>query len=118
MKNKRPITTMKLFDQVSIAASQDEDSVVVDLREIAQNGYFSIYYVITGTGTLKLEYQASAEKSGTYVTPNGASEITTGLTAGQGMYSFSPMLSPFLRIKATETGGANAAVLSLFLNVQ
>lgn len=52
------------------------------------------------------------------IEPAGASDAATGLTAGNAAASFNPVLSPFLKIKATETGGAQGVGLSLWLNVQ
>lgn len=118
MKGQRPITTIKLFSNESIAASGSATSVAVDLREIAQEGRFSVYSAITGSGTVKIEYLVAPEEDGTYIEPAGASDVATGLAAGSAAASFSPVVAPFLRIKATETGGANGVGLSLWLNVQ
>lgn len=118
MKGQRPVTTIKLFSSQNIAASASATSGAVDLREIAQEGRFSIYATVTGSGTLKLEYLVAPEKDGTFIEPAGASDVATGLTAGNAAASFSPVLAPFLKIKATETGGAQGVTLSLWLNIQ
>ncbi len=118
MKQRRPITTMKLFDGEALAAGGSADSVAVDLRDIAQNRAFSVFYTVAGSGTVKLEYLVSAEKDGAYVEPSGASDIGATLAAGSDVLGFSPELAPFLKIRATEDGGLNPATLTLWLNVQ
>jgi hypothetical protein len=118
MKGQRPITTIKMFSAQSIAASESATSVVVDLREIAQEGYFSVYATVAGSGALKLEYLVAPGKDGAFIEPAAASDIATGLTAGNAAASFSPVLSPFMKMKAPETGGAQGVVLSLWLNAQ
>ena len=75
MKGQRPLTTMKLFDGVAIAKNGTESSVAIDLREIAQNGLFSIQSIMAGTGTLKLEYLLSSTENGNYIEPDAASDI-------------------------------------------
>lgn len=118
MKGQRPITTIKLFSAQSIAASESATSVAVDLREIAQEGYFSVYATVSGSGVLKLEYLIAPEKYGTFIEPAAADDIATGLAAGNAAASFSPVLTPFMKVKATETDGAQGVVLSLWLNAQ
>ena len=118
MYNQRPIVTMKLFNEVAIEASGDEDSAIIDLREIAQAGFFSVGYTITGSGTVELTYLVGSEKDGAFVTPAAASPIGSTLAAGSGFLSFGPILAPFIKIKATEDGGAAGAVLTLSINIQ
>lgn len=112
------ITTTRLLTAHSLAASAVKDSGAVDLRHIMDNGRLSVSYTITGTGTVKLEYLAAPTKDGPFIEPAGASDIGTGLTVGSGSFAFTPILTPFIKIRATETGAANAAVLTLDLNVQ
>lgn len=117
MKNERPITTMQLFKNVTIPAGTDEEAVPIDLREIAQAGFFSVYHEISGTGTVKLEYKVGVGQNGNYVTPDGAEAIGETLS-GNGLLSFGPPLAPWLKIIATEDGGAADAVISLWVNIQ
>ena len=114
----KTIKTEKLLDAVSINAAGVELTVPVDLREIVEVGKFSLSYTITGTGTIKLEYLVCPTKDGTYIAPAGVDPIGSTLAVGSGSIAFTPVLSPFIKIRATEDGGAAAAVLSLWLNVQ
>jgi len=122
----REITVIKLFDAQSIAASGNASQPAegIDLQRFAQGGNFSVQYLITGDGTLKLEYNLSNDGA-TYVEPTGASDIGSSLTKttgpggdGKDILSFNPMLARYLKIKATETGTAQAAVLTLWLAIQ
>jgi len=125
MKDNNPITTFKLFTGTSIAASGSLTSEVVDLRRIANNGLFSAYFIITGDGTAKVEYLLCATENGTYIEPSTASDIASSQTKTSGpgsdgvvLVSFEPELAPFMKIKITETGTAQAITPNLWLNVQ
>jgi hypothetical protein len=129
-KGLRPITSYNVFQDAtyasgarSIAASQSAISVAFDLRQVAQEGIFSIDYTITGSGTAKIEYLLCATAGGTFVEPSAAADIASGLTStsgtsGRDLITFEPEMAPFMKIKVTETGGAQAVVPTLWLNVQ
>ena len=119
MFNKRPITITELFKSLSLNASGNQESVAVDLRQIAQNGFFSLFYNFTGSGTLKLEYLNGYEKSGPFVEPSNATDIGATLGAGSDWLSFTPILAPWMKIKATEDGGVNSiTIVTLQLAIQ
>lgn len=86
--------------------------------EIAQNGYFSVEWTITGSGVIALTYTVCSTSGGTYFTPTGGGSIITGLTAGTGGISFFPEPYPFIKLVATETGAAASAVITLQFNIQ
>lgn len=110
------IWTFDLFSAEEIAASDNASSDACDVRATAPNDKFAIHYTITGTGTLKLEYLLSYYEGGTYLTPAGASDIATGLVAGSDIVVLTPYaIAPFMKIKATETGGVNAATITAHL---
>lgn len=112
------IKTIQLFSAQAITQNNNVSSVDVDLRKLCPNYQFSVGYVFTGTGTLKLEYLVASKKDGTFAEPAGASDIAAALTAGNGTISFSPVLAPFLKIKATENNVGAITALDLWLNVQ
>lgn len=110
------IEVYKLFSAETIALSASATSAAVNVQQ--RSGIFSIQYTFTGTGTAKLEYLVSLDGV-TYTEPSEALDIASGLSAGTDVVSFAPVLAPFIKIKITETGGANAVVFtSLFLAVQ
>lgn len=124
-KGLRPITTINVFNESkSTAASQTSTSQVIDLREICQEGLFSIQYLISGDGTATLAYTVCSTHDGTFYTPTGGGSITSGLTktsgngAGLGGLTFEVEQFPFMKITVTETGTSSAVVATLFLNIQ
>jgi len=111
-----------LFSAEEIPADSSSTSEILDLR--GRTGIFSVYYEITGSGTLKLEYLISHDGKN-FVNPTGATEIGADLTASSGTDSdgkdildFDPEIAPFIKIKATETGKSDAPTLTLSIAVQ
>ena len=102
---------------VSVAASDSSTSAAIDLEQWRPTGYFTVYWVLTGTGTAKFEYLVSLDGTN-YVEPSGASDIASGKTAGSDIVSFTPVVAPYMKIKVTETGGANAVTATVYLCVQ
>jgi hypothetical protein len=119
----RTITTYNVFDGAqTVVKNTAETSSAIDLRSSAENGYFSLEYLITGDGTLTLSYIMCSTEKGTYFTPTGASAIATGLTktsgaSGLGGLTFYPEEFPFIKIVATETVNSANAIVTLKLNV-
>jgi len=111
------IVCATMQDGVTITASGSDTSGPFDLKRRA--GYFSLQIEISGTGTAKIEYLLS--NNGTdYIEPATATDIATGVTAANDneIYSFSPELARYLKIKVTETGGANSVTVTTTLCVQ
>lgn len=116
----------------AITASSSYTSAAIDLAElvgansraIRPDGFFGLQYTITGNGTAKIEYLLSNDGT-TYVEPSAATDIATGLTKtsgpgsdGKDYVAFSPEVSRYLKIKVTETGGANSVTGVLQLAIQ
>jgi hypothetical protein len=122
----RDITTINVFQGAkTVVKNTAETSDAFRLRMPAQNGVFSIEYLITGDGTVTLSYTVCSTKTGTYFTPTNATSIVAGITktsgsggAGIGGISFTPPMFPWMKIVATETGTSNNAVVTLKLNIQ
>ena len=117
MKGQRPITTMKIFDAEALALSGTKTSGAIDLREIAQDYDFSIEYIITGSGTITIEYLLCSTLDGTYIDA-GTNLLTAG--TGASLVAFTsgePELAPFMKIKITETG-TDTAIVTVYLNIQ
>ena len=45
MFNKRPITITELFKSLNLNAAGNQESVAVNLRQIAQNGFFPFFTI-------------------------------------------------------------------------
>jgi len=115
----RIIMSMEMFDAEALIASGTADSPPIDLRNLALSWRFSVQYVITGTGTCKIEYLLAQTKTGTYY--NIGTDIGATLAAGNGFLNFAagePYLAPFMKIRITEDGGANAIGVTVNLNLQ
>jgi len=132
-KGMRPITSYNVFATTdggsyasgarTITKNTSVTSGAFDLKEVAQDGIFSIEYLITGDGTVKIEYLLCSTATGTFVEPSTAVDIASGLTktsgtSGQDIITFNPELAPFMKLKVTETGTSSDAVVTLKLNIQ
>ena len=119
MYNQRPIATNNLAPTAqAVTKSGTFTSQEVDLRQIAQDGIFSLEYTFTGSGVLTWTYTVCSTEDGTYFTPSGAADIATSTTTGTDGVSFEPELFPFMKIVATETGTNTASITGLYLNIQ
>lgn len=120
------IHNRKIFNAVTISASGNSSSEKIDLRSLANGGFFSLQYAITGDGTCKFEYLLSNEDAATtMIEPSTASDIGSSLTKTSGpgsdgvdLLTFSPELARWLQIKCTETGGANGVVITAWIAIQ
>jgi len=115
---KESISTMKLFEGQAIAQGGVVTSVPVDLREISARGAFALHLIQAGAGTSKIEYLVAPTKDGAYLEPSGASDIVVAQAAGSNLIPFTPSLTPWLKIRATENGVGTITSLDLWLHVQ
>lgn len=107
------IRVIPLADLVGeISASGTATSEVIDLNKLRASGFFSLEFVTTGSGTLKAEYLMSSTSTGTFVEPEGASDITTTLATGTKIVGFNTDPAPFMKIKLTEDGGASSVTVT------
>lgn len=117
-KGLRPITTYNVFGgSQTVTTAAAITSEPFDLREIAQDGLFSIDYSnTTSGGTLALTYTVCSTKNGTYFTPTGGGTIVSGLSTATGGLAFEPEMFPFMKIVATAT--TQSCVVTVHLNIQ
>jgi hypothetical protein len=115
---------LKLFDAEAVALSASATSVAMDLSTYKPAGVFSVQIEVTGDGTVTLAYEVSVNGVD-FVVPTGASEIVTGFTktggvaaGGKDLIAFYPEPCRFLRLKVTETAGANAIAINAWLCIQ
>jgi hypothetical protein len=124
----RPITTKRVFNMKKVAPGQTIESKAIPLSEIAQNGYFSAEYLISGDGTMNLTYKMSSKESGPFFVPESASIANVGIVKngltktsgvnGSGGISFKCPLFPFIKFYAVETGGVFPVQADIRINVQ
>lgn len=84
------------------AISQAGTTTSDPVRVVQAEGYFSLLIQTSGAGTLKIEYECSDTQSGTFITPSSAGDIASAHAAGDDIYTFTPPVCEWLRIKITE----------------
>lgn len=115
------VRRQKVFTTQAVTAGATVTSGVFNVKNSVGN--FSLINVLTGTGTAKINYTVCATKDGTFVAPNvdgqtTAGQIAASLTSGTWAGKFSPMLTPYMKITVTETGGANPVTVTTTLMFQ
>ena len=123
-----PIKVHPLFINKSLSAGDSGTSNAIDLRYEAQRGKFAIQAsVAAGTagtaGTTIFTYQLASSLDGTYTAPSAAVAMGTFGTASLADFqSFEPILGPFMKVVATQTGsgtdGFDSVISSANLIVQ
>lgn len=113
-----PIQTMKIMSSQAISQAGNVTSDIIDLRKIVQANKFGISYTMVGAGTVKLEYLVAPTRDGIFLEPAAASDIVGAMTATSGHLSFTPIVAPFMKIKATENNAGAITSLDLWFHVQ
>ena len=108
----------------SIALSTSETTAAIDLALYANTFKFSAQLDMAGDGTMTLEYLCSNDNIN-FVAPAGNDIVTGWLkTDGPGgdgqtaPIEFEPPMCKYLKLKATETGGANTITPTVVLAIQ
>ncbi len=122
-----PITVHSLLKDVQLSAGDTGTSPAVDLRYAAQRGKFALNPIValgtSGTaGTTVFSYLCAPSLNGTYVAPSAAVAIgTMGTALGGNVIDFEPVMAPFMKIVATQSGAGsagNASKITVNLFVQ
>jgi hypothetical protein len=114
---KKGYSQLAVWRTTTLAAGNNALSNPIDIRGI--DGYLSAGWVITGTGAVRFEILSCLD--GTNYLDLSADiaagqTVTSGPDAnGKNGASITTVPAPFIKIRMTETGGANAAVVSFFL---
>lgn len=121
---ERRIKTFGLFKDTAINAGTSGISGPIDLRDIADNGYFSLSYSVgkvgtsTTAGTVTFEYLGCPVYDGTYVAPTGSLFGTqSGTAGGSDIIPLTPPVIPFIKIRAN-VGTSCSASVTAQLHVQ
>jgi hypothetical protein len=121
------ITVIPLFKNLSLSAGESGTSDPIDLRYIASKWTFSLSHSIaagtsTTCGTSNFSYKVSQTLNGVYVNPPSPGTFgTTGPAILPSVITFTPALTPFMRIIAAQAGAGTAGANSKInaeLNVQ
>ena len=113
-------------DEVAIGAGLSSLSKVVELTKAALAGFLAVQWVVTGTGTCKVEFLASIDGINfsvpldptIFATPTLVDPIQEGITAGNAIKGFQPPLCRWVKILFTETGGVNPVTVTNNVSVQ
>lgn len=97
----------------AVSASATYTTNEINLDKKANAGIFAVYYTISGSGTAKIDYQASFDNKN-WITPTTGNSIGSSLTAGSDILSFSPVPCAYMRFLVTETGGVSAIAVTRF----
>jgi len=128
--NEHDIKTYPLIDKKSIAASGSFTSDIINLEDIKAEGNITIQVEVTGTGTATIEFEQSnsfntTDLTGDFVKPSSGSSIVTGFTVtsgsgsnGKDLFNVPAFNSKVLRMVITETGTANAIIVSMWVSIQ
>jgi hypothetical protein len=106
-----------ILNSVTIAASGSVTSPAIMLGD--RHLKHSIYYVVTGDGTLKIEYEASPDGENYVTMATAVAELKTKTTGEQsnGIHFDELAMIPceICRFKFTETVGANSVTVTAIL---
>jgi len=121
----KSVNDMRLFLSKSIAASQNAVSSVIDLSAFSLDGFFGCQVALTGDGTAKVQWGVSIDGTNFIYSDAVSDDIVTAHTKtsgpgsdGKDIYQFSPTTARWLKIKVTETGGANGIVVTVDIAMQ
>ena len=120
----------QLFKTKTIAASGSFTTDAIVTSELLLEGNITLQIALTGTGTMKVEWLLSndylnEEDQGTFIIPTSETAPISSFTASSGVAAngtefvdLSMTNNNAFKLKFTETGGANAIVVTATLNVQ
>lgn len=110
------IHTIQVFSNQKLSHGESGTSQVIDLRNLALVGNFALAFKsIAGTagsaGTTIYSYTECSERDGTFISPTGTFAIGTAGGGGtpSDIVAFSPVLAPYMKIIATQSGVAGTA---------
>ena len=108
------MTNVLLFSQ-QLTAGAAATSEPID---ISKANALAIHHNETaGTGTVTYTYSLSPSKAGTYITPASPVTIGADITADD-VLDFSPEAASWMKVTATESGGAQAITFTSTLCIQ
>ena len=119
------VSSIRVFNARTIAASGSLTSQAFKLGSYSDiQGYFSLHVELSGDGTGKFQAAVSNNNSNFIISSDASDDIVTAHTdvsgpGGDGIqiYQFSPITSQWIKIKVTETGGADSIIVSAWLAI-
>lgn len=121
---ERRITTRSLFKSTTIKAGSAGTSGIIDLRDIDREGGYSLSWKVEPAGgvatcgTATFSYQLGPVFDGTYTTPTGGTcGTSTGVAGNSNWVSFTPPVSPFMKVLCS-MGTSGTALVTAELHVR
>ena len=113
------IRTQELFRATGGAITKNGDitSDVLDLTGLRLEGTFALHTVHVG-GDLTITVLVCSTPTGTFVEPTTPVAIATDFAAGTGYWSFTPPVTPYMKIKFAENDTAAVTSMDAWLNYQ
>ena len=93
-----------------ILAASGSETTVLDFDTKRPQGFASLQMRISGSGTLRIFHESSADGQ-EWAVANGFSDIVTALTAGSAYYPFDLPFGRYLRLNFVETVGSNRVII-------
>jgi hypothetical protein len=120
------ISTIRVFNAREITASGSLTSQGFKLGSYSDiQGYFSLHVELSGDGTGLFQYAVSNNNSNFIISDDASDNIVTAHTKTSGpgadgvhIYQFSPTTAQWIKVKVTESGGANSITVSAWLAIQ
>lgn len=119
--NASPIKTYEVIHAQAIAGSGTFTSEAIDLASMQAKGYFSVTVATAGLGSaVKVEYLVCDTEYGTYLEPDGATDIVAAQVPGTVVYGGLSIKGPanFIKFKVTEVNAANVTSCTVKATVQ
>jgi hypothetical protein len=116
-----PIKSYELISAQAIAGSGTFTSKAIDLASMQAEGYFALTVTTAGVGSgVKVEYLVCDTEYGTYLEPDGATDIVAAQVPGTIVYGGLSLKGPanFIKFKVTEVNAANVTSCTVIATVQ
>ncbi len=110
------LQAVAIFTGEALLAAGTATSEPIDISKA--DGAFAIHHNETaGTGTVTYTYALSTSKDGVFITPASPVTIGVGITVDD-VLDFTPETASWIKITATEAGGAQAITFTAVLAVR
>jgi len=118
------INVIAVWSAKAMTKNTAYESNIIDLDGLNINGFFSAQLLMTDAGAdtarVKLQWGVSNDGTNFIYSSDASDDIVTAFSSvsgpgsdGKAIYSFDPIVSRWIRFKATETSNTEACALTL-----
>ena len=108
------VVVKKIFNSQTVAASGTADSSIYDIGAESWNRTYSMQIYVTGASASITASCLQSNNKSNFIGASGVSAICSNYPGAAdsdyAIYSFSPVTARFMKIRLTETNGAEATV--------